>query len=196
MRFSNFTGSGAEVVDALQGWLASYSKPGRGLILSGPVGVEDLPADLSCQNSGPCRISVKFIDFFNFSRFAPVMGILRPRVVATRSTSMCCLSTRWVRRNTDFELLFWTSWHGRYNRNCHCGIHELFIKPASEEQKRNLYDIPLDQHPERHEPAGFASSQFGTLESRVGERIFSRLVETSLMLELSGKDFRRRGGPV
>ena len=39
---------------------------------------------------------------------------------------------------------------------------------------------------------GFDLDQDQSLESRVGSRIFSRLVETCLMMELQGDDFRKR----
>ena len=148
-------------------------------------------------------ISVKFIDFFQllseirscYSEHRSDRELLQPLI----DVDVLFIDEMGKGRNTDFELVILDQLvMGRYNRNRAIVASTNCLLQASkpEEQKRNLYDIPLDQHPERHEPAGFASSQFGTLESRVGERIFSRLVETSLMLELSGKDFRRRGGPV
>ena len=101
-------------------------------------------------------------------------------------------------RNTDFELVILDQLvMGRYNQNrAIVASTNCYLHSKTEKQKRHLYDIPLDQAPEQHENSGFASSQFGTLESRVGERIFSRLLETCSMLDLSGDDYRRQGKPT
>ena len=98
-------------------------------------------------------------------------------------------------RNTDFELVILDQLvMGRYNQNrAIVASTNCYLHSRTETQKRQLYDIPLDQTPEQAGTSGFASSQFGTLESRVGERIFSRLLETCTMLDLSGRDFRRQG---
>ena len=58
----------------------------------------------------------------------------------------------------------------------------------SVEEKAGAYNIDLEK--DLTMQSDFDPNVFGSLESRVGGRIFSRLREMTHFVELSGKDFR------
>lgn len=201
--FSNFTGNARKVVGDLGGWIDAFdTRKGRGALLAGPVGVGKTYLLVCLAKVLAERgLSVKFIDFFQllaqirgaYSEHRSDQELLNPLI----DVDVLLIDELGKGRNTEFELVILDQLvMGRYNQNkaiiastnCH-------LQPAKgPSPTRSVYEIPLDQRGER-EATGFGMSEYGSLESRVGERIFSRLMEVTEIFELKGSDYRRRPTP-
>ena len=167
-------------------------KEGWGLILSGPVGVGKtfllVAAAKSLIEKG---YRVRFVDFFQLiseiqagiMKKHPPTEILTPLI----DTDVLLIDELGKGRNSEFELTILDQIvMGRYNQN----------KPI---MATTNYSLSLSRSPQtinlKSSSDTFGFDAFGPLKERVGSRIFSRLLESSLFLELDGSDYRkmRRG---
>lgn len=194
--FQNFSGNGRGVLTNIHEWMAKFQPDGGpGLILGGPVGVGKtyLLAAIAkefCQRG----LGVRFIDFHR------LLAVIRAGFAANRSEEdvLAPLIASEVLIIDEFGKSQGKDWElekldqivmGRYNRNkviIASTNYELKAKP----EKRQFFNTPLDVN-----RSSFNPDEFESLEQRVGQRIFSRLVETSVMLTIEGEDFRRKMSP-
>ncbi len=194
-RFDNFTGNGKQIIQRVKSWINEFvPHASKGIILGGPVGVGKtfLLASLvkAIAHKG---ISVKFVDFFQllaeikagYSENKADMSILAPLI----DVEVLAIDELGKGRNTEFELTILDQLvMGRYNANkpIIASTNCTFL----DQTKQYQYNIPLDQEPGRK--GSFEPENFGSLESRVGKRIYSRLLETTYTMDLTGADYRRR----
>jgi DNA replication protein DnaC len=193
--FNNFSGNGQAVVQRVQDWLRQFPQnTNKGLIIGGPVGVgktfilASIAKALVAKGTG-----VKFIDFFQllaeikagYGDNRSEMSLIAPLI----DVDVLIIDELGKGRNTEFELTILDQIvMGRYNAN------KVIVASTNcifqETSPNYAYNIALDRGTNPH--GNFESDNYGTLESRVGKRIYSRLMETSLILELKGEDVRRR----
>ncbi len=193
--FANFSGNGQVVVQKVQDWLRQFQKSGdKGLLLGGPVGVGKTFLLASIAKALVAKgISAKFIDFFQllaevkagYGENRSEMAIIGPLI----DVDVLLIDELGKGRNTEFELTILDQLvMGRYNANkiivasTNCTFQET--SPAYS------FNYALDRATNPH--GNFEADSYGTLESRVGKRIYSRLMETTVIIELKGDDFRRR----
>jgi DNA replication protein DnaC len=194
-KFTNFSGNGRQFLADLSRWRSKFSpEQGKGLIIEGPVGVGKtyLLAALAKDFAAQGR-SVRFIDFFHllgelktgFSQGKADAAQLAPIL----DVDVLIIDELGKGRNTDFELTVLDQLVcGRYNQQrtiIASTNYRLKGKPAYTYNNQDL---------ERGGGGAgeFASDKFEPLESRIGPRIFSRLKEMTMFVELSGDDYRRR----
>jgi DNA replication protein DnaC len=193
-RFSNFSGNGRAFRQRVLEWKARFTPIGSpGLVIEGPVGVGKTFVLASLAKELAERgLSVRFTDFFQLlaelkAGFAQGRSD-GPRLEPLIDVDVLVIDEVGKGRNTDFELTVLDQLvSARYNQN------KTIIASTNYLLKRKSYDynVELDRH-DGGGPADFASERFDALETRVGPRIFSRLREMTLFLELTGDDLRRR----
>lgn len=193
-RFNNFTGNGRQIAQRLEAWSRGYTRhSNRGLLLEGPVGVGKtylltaLVMELAMR-----QVSIKFVDFFElltslkagYSNNKADEALLNPLI----NVEVLVIDELGKGRNSDWELSVLDQLvMGRYNQNKVILASTNYSTKSS--KKPALHGIPLDHGNESR----FRETNFDqTLEERVGQRIFSRLVETCDMVRLEGDDYRRR----
>lgn len=197
--FSNYSGNGRDVIEGFKRWVKDFGtiteKTGaKGLIMSGPVGVGKTYILAALAKAFAVRgFSVKFIDFFQLLsqiRAAYAGGQSEEELLAPLiQTDILMIDELGKGRNNDFELTVLDQLiMGRYNQR------KTLIASTNysfkEKSSHALYNVDLDQ--EFGKKTGFAQDHFDSLEARVGARIFSRLFEMTIFVELTGDDFRRQ----
>jgi DNA replication protein DnaC len=193
-QFANFTGNGREIVKGIRQWLKEFQlhQP-KGLLLGGPVGAGKTYLLAAIAKALGLRgFSVRFIDFFQllnelkagYAQDQADANILRELI----RVDVLMVDELGKGRNSDWELSIIDQLvMGRYNQNkIVVATTNYSLNPS---QKLSLnFSADLTQDPRR----GFGLDEAEDLETRVGSRIYSRLVETCLMLELTGDDYRKR----
>ncbi len=195
-QFQNYSGNARQVLSEIARWRSSFTPVrGRGLVIEGPVGVGKtyLLAALA-KDFAEKGLSVRFTDFFQllgelkagFSAGKADAAQLAPLI----DVDLLFIDELGKGRNNDFELTVLDQLVcGRYNQG-----KSMIASTNYRLAPRNAahaYNIDLDRA-SGGGPSEFASDRFENLEQRVGSRIFSRLREMSLFMELTGEDFRRR----
>ena len=191
--FANKTGNCQNLIQRITSWEKQLTQSQeRGLLISGPVGIGKTFILASIAKSLAIRgIKVRFIDFFQlitqikacYANHQSEQTLLMPLL----DVDVLVIDELGKGRNTDFELTILDQLiMGRYNQkkvivastNCTILSNETTDSYGESNLQRSV----------------FAPDDFGTLESRVGKRIYSRLVETNFFFSLKGEDFRRRKG--
>lgn len=191
-QFSNFTGNGREVLSFVHKWLAEFNpKSSKGLLIGGPIGVGKtyLIAAL-LKNLAARGHSVKFVDFFQllselkagYAADKADASILNPLM----HVDVLFIDELGKGRNNDWELSILDQMvMGRYNHNkIIVGTTNYGLHP----QRRGA--VGLNAHLDDSIKSGFNLDTYESLESRVGPRIFSRLIEMSRIVELTGDNVR------
>lgn len=193
--FRNYTGNGKAVVQQVHTWLSSVgTSSARSLVVSGTVGVGKTYLLAAAAKDLTLRgYTVRFVDFFQllseiragYADGQTDTKILKPLI----DVDVLFIDELGKGRNSEWEQTIIDSLiMGRYNANkiVACSTnHPLF----SEVKQQQTYQFDA-------EAAGkstFAPDVYEPLEQRIGKRIYSRLVEMSIFIELSGEDFRRVG---
>lgn len=192
-KFCNFTGNGKETLQAIAMWLREFkSNESKGLILGGPVGVgKTYLLSAIAKNFAARGRTIKFVDFFQllnelkaaYSDAKSDANVLKPLI----HVDVLIIDELGKGRNSDWEMSILDQVvMGRYNQN------KIIVASTNYDLKPQK-SIPLSQKDLMNDSSGFNLDQYETLEARIGQRIYSRLVETSRMLALTGADFRRQG---
>lgn len=194
--FSNFTGNGRDILHSIALWLREFDpKAPQGLLLGGPVGIGKtyLLAAIA-KNFAARGLTVKFVDFFQllneikgaYADSRSDANILKPLI----DIDILFIDELGKGRSNDWEMsIIDQIIMGRYNQNKVVVASTNYgLKPDKQ--------IPMHQKDLSNESFGnFSLDRFESLEKRIGERIYSRLVETSALMELTGQDFRRQSLP-
>lgn len=187
------TGNSRQVAVEVQSWIKGFSQVSKkGLIVSGPVGVGKTHLMVALGKEIAARgFSVRFIDFFQliadlragFNNKISEMELLAPLI----AVDLLIIDELGKGRNSDFEAIVLDQLiMGRYNQdktivastNCD------FVRTRSS----HTFQKQLDSYEEKS--SRFAANDFGSLDARVGSRIFSRLVEMTEFLQMTGENMR------
>ncbi|MBF0442713.1 MAG: ATP-binding protein [Oligoflexales bacterium] len=190
--FSNFSGNGHDIVHFMRKWLTEFSlNSSRGIVLSGGVGVGKtyLLAALA-KNLAARERSVRFVDFMqlltdlkaSYANNKADDQILSPLI----QVDVLIIDELGKGRSTDWEFSILDQLvMGRYNQN------KIIVASTNYSLKSDTRINFVNRNLEQDEKGSdFKLNEFETLKDRVGERVFSRLVETSHFVELTGEDFR------
>ncbi len=191
--FSNFSGNGRDVVPRLSQWMREFdiASP-KGLILGGSVGVGKTFLLIAiAKNFANKGISVRFVDFFQLllelkAGYAQDKNDSRVLNEAI-AVDVLFIDELGKGRNSDWELSILDQLvMGRYNQN------KVIISSTNYDFKPNDRHQMTNGSLDDKRPSAFELDRFESLEQRIGSRIYSRLVESSDLIELTGEDFRKR----
>lgn len=196
--FANFTGNCRDHIHTIRKWAQGFQLGGKGLIISGPVGVGKTYL-LACiiKTLAYKGIKSKFIDFFQlineikgaYSDQKSDQSIIAPLI----DVDVLIVDELGKGRNTEFELTILDQLiMGRYNQDkVIVASTNYSLQENQNKATSSRYQSALDEA--RSDKTGqFAPDQFGHLEERIESRIFSRLKETTMYVTLTGSDYRRR----
>ncbi|MDE3269295.1 MAG: ATP-binding protein [Pseudomonadota bacterium] len=190
--FTNYTGNIGAQVEYVRQWLADFAAiGGRGLLLSGPVGLGKTHLLVSIAKELIVRrVGVKFVDFFQllsnlkggFARMQSETSVLQPLI----DVDVLIIDEMGKGRNSEWERCVLDQLvMGRYNCNKSiiASTNYILHTPTGKEMSKvnsNLEDGSADN---------FSVRELGAL---IGSRTFSRLAQMTEFLELEGEDFRRK----
>jgi len=194
--FHNRSGNCLEVAERVRTWGLQFTTGTSGLVLSGPVGVGKTFLLVCLAKALAYKgVGVRFVDFFQllseirstYSKNISELDVLTPLL----QVEVLFIDELGKGRNTDFELTVLDQLiMGRYNQNkttvasTNCTFKEMSTpRHYNKDLEKSDPNLGL-----------FTSDLQGSLEYRVGKRIFSRLQETSQFIEMVGSDYRKRGG--
>jgi DNA replication protein DnaC len=179
------TGNCLIALQEVRQWLRHYPGEGerKGLILTGPVGVGKTYMITAIAKALTEKdVSVRFVDFFQlisqiksaYAESKSERDILGPLL----AVEVLIIDELGKGRNTDFEATILDQLvMSRYNEN------KILVAST------NLSIKPIPKSSE-DDPSSF--NYLGSLENRVGKRIYSRLIETTKFVEMDGEDFRKQ----
>lgn len=192
--FRNFTGNGRQVVDKLRAFLETFRpRDSRGLIMGGPVGVGKtyLMAAIA-KDLAKRGFTVRFTDFFQlladiragFEVHKADAAHLAPLI----NVDVLLIDELGKGRNRDFDKTIIDQLVcGRYNqRKTIIASTNYGFTGSSGNQ---TYNVDLENLPRGQ--GEFDADSYGSLEDRVGKRVYSRLREMTNFFELTGDDYRR-----
>jgi DNA replication protein DnaC len=195
-RYQNYRdqgGNGRQVLAEVRGWLQSF-EPGQGLIIEGPVGcgktfiLASLAKVFATQG-----YSVKFADFFQllseikagFSEGKSDAALIQPLI----DVDILVIDELGKGRNTDFELTVIDQLVcGRYNQK-----KSILASTNYKLKAPSVKNLTGYNEGQMGGGSVFNLDSLQGLEERIGKRIFSRLKEMALFLELNEDDYRVRG---
>jgi len=195
-RFDGFNTSDRSQKTTILNWLKAL-KPGQssGLLLSGPVGMgKSWLLAAMAKHLALRGISVRYADFFQlvhelreaYANEQADRSSLRP----LQNVDVLIIDEIGKGRNTEWELSVADSLISeRYNGNkCIIAATNYPLRGSSSDQNQKQIDYL------RAEPATnqMNSNAFEPLNQRIGSRMFSRLAENCICMEVSGPDRRRR----
>jgi DNA replication protein DnaC len=202
--FANNTGNTLRISQAILEWQKVFlnGKEKRGFILNGSVGIgKTFILSAIAKSLIFSGRAVKFVDFFQliseikagYASYKSDQDILAPLL----KVDILIIDELGKGRNTDFELTILDQLiMGRYNQNKTLLASTNFsLKYSSNNhhsQQKKTYYTDFESPNEQDSYRGFAPVEFGPLELRVGKRIFSRLIETTIFFEMNGDDYRKK----
>ncbi len=182
--FNNYTGNCSFIVNTIKHWIRDFDPEAenKGLIISGPVGIgKTYMITALARRLAERGVSVRFVDFFQlisqikgaYAENRSDQDILRPLI----AVDVLVIDELGKGRNTDFEATVLDQLvMNRYNQN------KILVATTN-----------LSIQSRASDPSENGSFNYlGSLEARVGTRIFSRLMETTTFIEMKGEDFRRQ----
>ncbi len=216
-KFSNKLPENRPHLIRINQWIKKFDRrPTEGLLLSGSVGIGNTYL-LACiaKELAFKGYSVRFVDFFQllaqiraaYSDRKSDFSVLAPLI----DVDVLIIDELGKGRNSDFELTILDQLvMGRYNQNkclvasTNCELkprQQVYVPQTNASQKIPSYSyqgqgarsfLPATQSNFKDLDSPSEAEGFGSLESRVGKRIFSRLMETTEIICLSGDDFRKQ----
>lgn len=182
--FENFTGNCRVAVNDIKLWANEFPTmtDKKGLLITGPVGVgKTYILTALAKFLTEKGVSVRFVDFFQlisqikaaYADNKSELTVLDPLL----SVDVLIIDELGKGRNTDFEATVLDQLvMSRYNEN------KIIVASTNLSVKPGAYVTESDT----------SFNSFGSLESRVGKRIYSRLLETMSFIEMDGEDFRKQ----
>ncbi|MCX6124365.1 MAG: ATP-binding protein [Proteobacteria bacterium] len=196
-KFSNFTGSGRQVIAQLLRWIDNFV-PGKssGLLLTGSVGVgKTYILSAIAKSLALNGVSVRFADFFqlvnelreSYAGDSKESSSLKP----LHEYDVLIIDELGKGRNSEWEVSIADSLiSDRYNGNkCVVASTNYALKDNAGEVAQRQIDMWSTASSSSNQ---MNTDQFESLVRRLGPRIYSRLKEMTVFLELSGDDFRRQ----
>ena len=195
--FTNHSGNGRQVAARMQKWAQTFSpNVSTGLLIGGSVGVGKTFLLVALAKALAARgFSVCFADFFQLLselKAGYSDGKADPHMMAPlMSCDVLFIDELGKGRNTEWEkTIADTLIAGRYNQKRPVVASTNYGLTADATQAVS-FNIDLERSLSNR--SDFSPEVFGSLESRLGSRVFSRLRETMEFTEVTGDDFRRRG---
>lgn len=195
-KFSNFSGSGKQVIAQISRWIEKFT-PGKssGLLLTGTVGVgKTYILSAIAKQLALSGVSVRFADFFqlvnelreSYSTDKKEGSTLKP----LHEYDVLIIDELGKGRNSEWEIsIADTLISDRYNGNkCIIASTNYSLKDQTADVAQRQIDIWSTAQSNSNQ---MNTDTFETLVRRLGPRIYSRLKEMTVFLELSGDDFRR-----
>lgn len=194
-KFKNYSGNIGKKLEELWKWLDEFriSSTSRGLLLSGPVGIgKTYLLVVIAKELIARKINVRFIDFFQlladlrdgFTRDRSESEVLDPLI----DVEALIIDEMGKARNSDWEQRILDQLiMGRYNQNRVIIASTNYRITAPNYLSRNEYQTRLDESPTSKSQSSFNTEE---LQNLIGNRSFSRIVETSHLIELIGDNYR------
>jgi DNA replication protein DnaC len=195
--FSNFSGTGRQVSAQLSRWIENFV-PGKssGILLTGSVGVgKTFILSAIAKKLALNGVSVRFADFFqllnelreSYSGDGKNATTLKP----LHEYDVLIIDELGKGRNSEWEVSIADSLISeRYNGN------KSIVASTNYSLREGAGDVAQKQIDIWSTGSSSANQmntdQFESLVKRLGPRIYSRLKEMTVFLELSGDDFRRQ----
>ena len=193
--FTNLTGNLKQHLKSIRAWLKDFDYVnGRGLVLSGPVGLGKTHLLIALTRELIDRgINVKFVDFFQ------LLSILRDGFASDRSelstleplmaVDVLAIDEMGKGRNSEWEKNILDQLiMGRYNRKRTIIASTNYRLTVPKSVKRGSFNVPLDTGEGSKHSSSDSTKELRTI---VGDRTYSRLVEMTDFYELQGDDFRQ-----
>jgi DNA replication protein DnaC len=189
--FRDSGGNGRFILNEVKEWFREF-QPGQSLVIEGPVGsgktfmLASLAKAFAIQG-----YSVKFADFFQllseikagFSEGKSDAALIQPLI----DVDILVIDELGKGRNTDFELTVIDQLVcGRYNQK------KSILASTNYKLKSGFQKNQPTYHDGQSPGSSFGLDNLQGLEDRIGKRIFSRLREMALFLELNEDDYRSK----
>lgn len=195
--FANYTGNGRQVAARMQKWAQAFTPSvSTGLLIGGSVGVGKTFLLVALAKSLAARgYSVCFADFFQLLselKAGYSDGKADPQMMAPlMSCDVLIIDELGKGRNTEWErTIADTLIAGRYNQK-KLVVASTNYGLTADAGHAMSFNVDLERSVTTR--SDFSPDIFGSLESRLGSRVFSRLRETMEFCEITGDDFRSRG---
>ena len=202
-RFANFTGNGRDLIGQLTQWLNTFSiGQSRGFILSGPVGVGKTYILAAITRALALRgLNVRFVDFFQllselrgaYAAGDSDLSLIQPLV----DLDVLVIDEMGKGPSTEWPITILDQLVNGRDKQKKIILASTNYTIGAPRSVSNYASMDLE-HAAASSPKGFSPDMFPTLESRVGSRVYSRLMGMCHGVEMTGQDWRRngRGGAV
>ena len=204
--FDNNTGNGSGIVSQIRSWERRYHEnPEKGLVLYGSIGVgKTFILAALARNFLFKGISVRFIDFFQLVtqiRASYALNESEQKIIGPlMDVDILIIDELGKGRNNEFELTILDQIiMGRYNQNKILIASTNYPLETNAQEPRSKFHFQVNlessrESADRKRTGEFSQENFSSLESRIDQRIMSRLKETTEFLSLTGRDYREVKG--
>jgi len=197
--FANLGGNGQTCVRQIESWVGDF-RAGRirtGFVLGGPIGVGKsfllAATTLALAEAG---VTVRYCEFFQLLaelRAGYADGKADPTIInPLLDVDVLVIDELGKGRDTEWEKTIADSLiSGRYNR----GKTVLAATNFKFQDRAGSHQFNINLERDLAARSDFNPEQYGSLERRMGQRVFSRLREMTAFIELTGPDYRAVLGP-
>lgn len=188
------SGNAKTIATQLRSWAAEYRRENpKGFVISGPIGIGKTWLLVAAGKTLAARgYSVRYAEFCQllgelkagFAEGDSESSVLEPLL----DVDVLILDEVGMGRNSEWERTIIDNLvSGRYNRNKTILAATNFL--LTDKPKSHAYNIDLERDLQgRNE---FNPDQFGSLEARIGARVYSRLQEMCTFVEMTGTNLRK-----